>query len=45
MGVSRSLVDMVFGRLGRGEVGSEGGWWVELDAGNGGGVLGMIVGG
>lgn len=45
VGVSRSLVDMVFGRLGRGEVGSEGGWWVGLDAGSGGDAVGMIVGG
>ncbi len=43
VGGLESLVDMVFERLGRGEVGSEGGWWVELDAGSGGGVLGMVV--
>lgn len=38
VGGLESSVDMVFGRLGRGKVGSEGGWWVELDAGSGGGV-------
>jgi len=43
VGGLESLVDMVFGRLGRGEVSSEGGWWVVLDDGGGGGVLGMVV--
>jgi len=41
VGVLESLENMVLGRLERGEFGSEGGWWVELDDGGGGGVLSM----
>ena len=36
------LADMVLGRFGRGDVDSDGGWWLVVGSG-GGGVLGMAV--